>query len=157
MKKNTTLLFITLFLVLSVFVVTSCRDAVKEPPPTGPSSYATLLGLSANPNVLFAGLDTRQVSTITATLKKYDGTPLSGETIYFEIVDSQGSKVNIGFFDPLYTQSMVTDGSGTAEVLYFGPLYGEVARNSYICIRATVAGTGPEFIQTITWIYIVVP
>jgi hypothetical protein len=157
MKKNKTLVFITLSLVLSVFVVTSCRDAVKEPPPTGPSSFAILLSLNANPNVLFAGPTTRQMSTITATLKEYDGTPLSGETIYFEIVNGQGTKIDLGYFDPLLTQSKVTDGSGIAEVLYFGPLYGEVVNNRYLYIRATVAGQGSQIITTTAPIYFVVP
>jgi len=157
MKKNKTLLFITLSLVLSVFVVTSCRDAVEAPSPAGPSSFAILLSMSANPNVLFAGPSTRQMSTITANLKKYDGTPLPGETIYFEIVNAQGMKVDLGYFDPLLTQSKVTDGSGIAEVLYFGPLYGEITSDRFLYIRATVAGQGSEIISTTAPLYFIVP
>ncbi len=157
MKNNKTFVIITLSLALSVFAATSCRDAVNEPAPTGPSSFATLLNLSADPNVLFAGQNTRQMSTITATLNKYDGTPLSGETIYFEIVNYLGEKVDVGYFDPLLTQSKVTDGSGKAHVLYYGPLYGEITKNREFYIRATMAGQGSQIIMTTTPIYFIVP
>jgi hypothetical protein len=156
MKKNKTLVFITLSLLLSVFVVTSCRDAVKETPPTGPSSFAILLSLNANPNVLFAGLTTRQISVITASLKKYDGTPLSGQTIYFEIVNGNGAKVDLGYFEGyLSLQSKVTDGSGATSVNYYGPLSGEIAADGYLYIRATAAGQGSQFIIEKTPVYFV--
>jgi len=149
MNKNKTLILITLSLVLSIFIFTTCkRDAIEEPSPLGPSTYAILLSLEANPNVLFAGLSSRQMTTITATLKKYDGTPLSDKTIYFEVVDANGGRLDLGYFEGSGAlQSKNTDGSGTVRVNYYGPLSPEITANGSIYIRGTVSWEGSQFIM----------
>ena len=156
MKKNKTLILITLSMVLSVFMLTSCRDAVKEPSPIGPSTYAVLLYLNANPNVLSAGPTERPQTIITATLKKYDGTALAGRTLYFEIVDKLGAKLDLGYFEGnLGVKRLDTDGSGTISLIYHGPLSSEIAANGTIYIRATLSGEGSEFITEKASLYII--
>jgi hypothetical protein len=156
MKKNKTLILITLSMVLSVFMLTSCRDAVKEPSPIGPSTFAVLLYLNANPNVLSASMAERPQTTITATLKKYDGTALAGRTLYFEIVDNLGAKLDLGYFEGnIGVKRLETDGSGTVSVIYYGPLASEIAANGTIYVRATLSGEGSEFISEKASLYII--
>jgi hypothetical protein len=156
MKKNTTLVLITLSLVLSVFVFTTCKKAVEEPSPLGPSTFSILLNLNANPNVLFAGLTSRQMTSVTATLQKYDGTPLSDRTIFFEVVDGNGARLDLGYFEGnMSLQSKNTDGSGTARVNYYGPLSQEIIANGNIYIKGTVSWEGSQFIYETAPIYII--
>jgi hypothetical protein len=156
MKKNTTLVLITLSLVLSVFVLTTCRKAVEEPSPLGPSTFSILLNINANPNVLFAGLTSRQMTSVTATLQKYDGTPLADKTIFFEVVDADGARLDLGYFEGnLALQSKNTDGAGTATVNYYGPLSGEITANGNIYIRGTVSWEGSQFVYETAPVYII--
>ncbi|MEW5901142.1 MAG: hypothetical protein AB1715_06745, partial [Acidobacteriota bacterium] len=109
-----------------------------------------------NPNVIFAGLLERQSTTVRAVLKKYDGTPLADRTVFFEIVDEAGARVDIGHFeDSLTVLSKPTDSSGTAETTYFGPLSSEIAENDTFYIRATVAWEGSQFVFDSTALIIV--
>lgn len=145
-------------LALMIFTFYACkRDAIEEPSPFGPSTFAILLNLSASPNVIFAGLTSRQISTITAILKKFDGTPLSGKTLYFEVVDSGGTRIeNMGYFEGnISLQSKNTDGSGTAKLNYYGPLSDEIAANGTVYIKATAAWEGSEFIIETAPLYII--
>ncbi len=158
MKTNKKIFLVTVSLVLTIFTLNSCkRDALKEPSPVGPSSFAVLLYLNASPNVIFAGLSSRQMSTITATLKKYDGTALAGKTLYFEVVDSAGDRVeNIGYFEGNTSlQSKTTDGSGTIKLNYYGPLSEEIAANGTVYIKATAAWEGSQFIYETAPLYII--
>jgi hypothetical protein len=157
MNKNKTLILITLSLVLSILIFTTCkRDAIEEPSPIGPSSFAILLYLEANPNVIFAGFTSRQMTTVTATLKKYDGTPLTNRTIFFEVVDVNGSSVSLGYFEgSMALQSKNTDGSGTAQINYYGPLSKDIASNGTIYIKATIAWEGSQFISETAPLYII--
>jgi hypothetical protein len=158
MNKNKTLILITLSLVLSIFIFTTCkRDAIEEPSPIGPSSFAVLLYLNASPNVIFAGFTSRQMATITATLKKYDGTPFAGKTLYFEVVDSAGDRIeNIGYFEGNTSlQSKNTDGSGIVTLNYYGPLSDEITANGTIYIKATAAWEGSQFIYETAPLYII--
>ncbi len=145
---NTKRTLITLgLIVLAVAAVSSCkRDAVKTPSPVGPSSVATLLMVSANPNVIYAG-SSRGTTVITATLKKYNGTPLSDKTIYFEIGDADGNKLNVGFFeDQQGVASKITDGTGTVKVVYRGPLAEEITQTGAIYIWVRAAWEAADFI-----------
>ena len=54
MKQRTTVITIISLLVLMVFTSSCKRNAVNDPSPFGPSTYAILLDMSASPNVLFA-------------------------------------------------------------------------------------------------------
>ena len=121
--KNRDLLI--LCLILSFTVITSCtRDAVEEPSPVGPSGFAISLKASASPNVLFAGFQRRQPTTITAVLRKFNGEPIAGRTIYFELIDSLlGQRADgIGYFEGFRTAaSEVTDGNGIVTLNYYGP------------------------------------
>ena len=118
-KIYTIALFIS---ILSLVIFTSCsRSDFDHPGPTGPSTLAVLLNLSASPNVLYAGL-TRETTTITATLKKFDGVPLTNKTIHFEIVDSAGTRAYVGFLDNQQTVlTKTTDSSGNISFTYSGP------------------------------------
>jgi len=152
--KKTLILIIGLSFLLAI--TSSCkRSAVEEPSPVGPSTLAVLLKLTTSTNVLFAGLN-RQTANITAVLQKYDGTPLSGRTIYFEIRDAQGLSVYYGFFNGKDSSaSAVTNSSGEASVVYYGPLAQELTSNEQIYIYAIVAGSGKEYIVEKIPIYLI--
>ncbi len=141
-------------MALILFALNSCKsDTVNEPSPTGPSSIAVILNLTASPNAIVAGPTERQTSTITATLKKYDGIPLTGQTILFQIDSPRGS---LGYFEDLRDfLTKTTDANGTVQTTYHGPLCHELARNMEISIRAQVAWEGSQFISDRTPIYVI--
>jgi len=123
MKKNTIVILSFLFFV--ILIAGSCtRSEVEEPSPLGPSTISVIFEVSANPNVLSAGPG-RESSMVSATLKKYDGTPFPGKTVFFEIRDSSGFKTSHAydghFPDKKHAVSRVTDSQGTATVKYYGP------------------------------------
>jgi hypothetical protein len=157
MKTNKTSILLAIVLVLSVITFNSCkRNAVEEPDPLGPSTFAIVLNLNASPNVLFAGLLQRQMSAVTATLKKFDGSAVSNRTVFFEVVDNTGTRLDLGYFEgdmAIHTQN--TDGSGTVRVNYYGPLSEEIVANGTIYIRATVAWEGAQFISDLTPLYVI--
>ncbi len=147
---------IILSLALSFFFFSSCkREAIEEPSPFGPSSFSIILNVSANPNVLFAG-GSRGMTTITASLKKYDGTPLSNKTIYFEIRNFWGWRADVGYFEGNATvKSKTTDGNGMVTVQYWGPLSEELTSNTTLYIYAHVAWEGKESISELCPLYVV--
>ncbi len=154
--KSKIKLTILLSLALSLIFLSSCkRKAIEEPSPFGPSSFSILLNVSASPNLLIAG-ETRAATTITASLKKYDGIPLSNKTIYFEIRDALGNRADVGYFEGNETvKSKVTDGNGTATVLYYGPLSQELTDNTALYIYAHVAWEGTESLSELCPLYII--
>jgi hypothetical protein len=146
-----------LSLVLSISCV---KKKVDQPDPLGPSGYAISLKVSASPNVLFAGTESRETTTVTATLTKFDGTPLSGKTIFFELLDGLVSQRadGIGYFEGMgAVASKVTDGSGRVTIDYHGPTVGEVSNSATdsFYITAHVAWEGAEGISEWAPIYIV--
>ncbi len=157
-----------LCLILSIAVITSCtRDAVEEPSPLGPSGFAISFKVSASPNVLFAGFQQRQATTITAVLKKFNGEPLSGRTVFFEIINATKSQRadSVGYFEGVQAvATRVTDGNGIITINYYGPTAEEIpiildpARNtafdSYY-ITANVAWEGNEMIEEATPVFFV--
>jgi hypothetical protein len=151
--KKTIILATGLVLILAVTACT--RQGVDQPSPVGPSTLATILKISANPNVLNAGTH-RQGATITVSLMKYDGTPLSGRTVYLEINDATDKRANIGFFDGRDSVvSRVTDGGGNAYVTYYAPLKDEIKANCIVHIWASLPGDERTFLQEYTEIYVV--
>ena len=156
MKTIKTIYFIALLLILSAGLITSCRNTVEEPSPLGPSTFSILLRLSANPNTIFAGMTTRQSTAVTASLRRYDGSPVANKTVSFEAVDEFGLRVNVGFFEgnePVLTKA--TDSSGQVNATYYGPFREEIPSSGSIYIRATVAWEGSEFIVERTPLYII--
>lgn len=133
----------------------SCkREAVKEPSPFGPSTLSILLNLTASPNVIFAG-SSREMTTVTATLRRFDGAPLAGKTVYFQ-VESKGGQQNVGFFEVNQAvASRTTNSSGMASINYYGPLALELTKSVVVNIRASVAWEGSEFIEELTPVQIV--
>ncbi|MDH4195839.1 MAG: hypothetical protein OEW05_00370 [Candidatus Aminicenantes bacterium] len=108
---------------VAVFVPSCTRGDIDEPGPTGPSSFAIYLKATASTNTLLAA-DSRGVTTISASLKKYDGAPLSNRTVYFEILDAYFNKQTKapGYFDGNTTVKVgSTDGSGNVSTAYYGP------------------------------------
>jgi len=151
-------------MILSFTVITSCtRDAVEEPSPVGPSGFALSFKASASPNVLFAGFQQRQSTTITAVLRKFNGEPMAGRTVYFELMDSLlGQRVDgVGYFEGFQTAaSEVTDGNGIVTINYYGPTTGELRKreafeNNNFSIAAYVAWEGSEFIYEYVPIYFI--
>lgn len=157
MKTNNKPILIAASVAVLLLTFYACqKSTIDEPSPTGPSSIATTLTLNASPNVIFAGLLDRQTSEITATLMRYDGSPLADKTVFFEVVDSAGTRMNLGYFDGnLAMQSIVTDGSGIARTHYYGPLTEEIADNGYLYVRATVAWDGSQLIADTAPLYVI--
>jgi len=157
MKINKKPVLIAVSLALILFTFYSCKSStVNEPSPFGPSSIATILKLNASPNVLFAGLMDRQTAEVTATLKRYDGASLSGRTVFFEVVNSSGTRVNLGYFDQeVPVQTVATDADGTARTTYYGPLQKELTYDRHLYIRATVTWEGSQFIKDETTLWII--
>jgi hypothetical protein len=157
MKKNTKTSLVMISLALLVFTFNSCKsDVVETPAPLGPSTIAVILDLSASPNVIFATQKERQTVEVTASLKRYDGTPVSDRTVFFEIIDSSGGILDLGYFDQnVSVQNVVTDGDGTARTIYHGPLKRELTHDRHVYIRGTVAWEGSQFIIDKTTIWVV--
>ena len=157
MKNSKKIFPLMALLALALFALNSCQsDTISEPSPLGPSSIGVILNLTANPNVIVAGQTDRQTAVIKATLTKYDGIPLSGRTVLFEVVNGAGRRVNLGFLDgQLSMYTAATDSNGTAWARYYGPLMDEVRSNTDIYIRATVVWEGVQHIQDSIQLYII--
>jgi hypothetical protein len=155
MKINKHFILISL-LVLSLAFFNSCkRTGINEPSPFGPSTYSLLLSVSASPNVVFAGTS-REISTISVTLKKYDGSPVSGQTIHFQVRDILGQRVNVGLFDGNMTAvSRVTDQNGLITLAYHGPFANEMTADAQIYIYALIDWQGTDYITEFVPIYII--
>ncbi len=155
MKQNkSTIVFV--FLCISFVVFSSCkRNGIQEPNPFGPSTFSILLKLAAAPNVIFAG-DTRESTTVTATLKRYNGSPIANTVVHFDIRDAAGNKANLGFFEGNESvKTRTTDQNGLTSVSYYGPFSQELTTDRTIYISANVAWEGNEFINEITPIYLI--
>jgi hypothetical protein len=147
MKRKRVLTF-GLGLVLLLASSACSRNDVGTPSPVGPSSFAVLLKLSASRNVIYAG-DQRDGSTISVSLKQFNGTPLAGRTVYFEICD-------IGYFEGMERViSRQTDSGGNITFVYHGPLNSEIAANTSVYIWASAASEGNEFIEDFAQVNIV--
>jgi len=148
-----------ILLALSLTVFTSCtKNKVEEPSPMGPAGFALSLKVSASSNVIFAGNSTRDTTTITASLKKYDGIPIAGKTIYFEVNDVNGIRTldSIGYFEGHQAvAAKVTDGNGNVAVTYYGPKAAEVISNGYLNITANIAWDGAESVTEWAPVYVV--
>ncbi len=138
MKKNH-LLRIPLVLGLALGLTSSCTpNGITEPPVSEPSSSA-FLQVSASPNAVFAGLSNRDMTTVSARLKKFDNEPIAFRTVFFEIVDSSGIKSKVGRFEgDSSVISKMTDANGEVRLAYYGPLRDEIASNLTVYVRATV-------------------
>jgi hypothetical protein len=158
MKTNKKPILIAVSLALLLFTFYSCKSStVSEPSPLGPSSIAIILDLNANPNVIVAGKLDRQTVEITATVSRYDGAPISDRAVFFEILNKNGNRTGLGYFDGKEsTQIVATDAGGTARTHYYGPLEGEISTNHDLYIRATVTWEGSQFIQDKTPLYIII-
>jgi len=152
-KKNIITIGLLFFCML---IISSCtRSEVEEPSPLGPSTISLIFEVTASPNILTAG-PSRQSSMITASLKKYDGTPYAGKTVLFDIRNAQGQKIYEGFFaGNKSTASRVTDSQGIAEVKYYGPNAKEISSEMEIYIYALVPWQGQEFLISRAPIYII--
>ncbi len=119
--RNTVLIALA---ALAAVSLAGCRSSAECPDPTGPSSAAIVLTATSSTNALFAG-SSRDASVITASLQKFDRTPVANHNLYFEIVDALGQKIYptyAGFFDGnTQTASRMTDGRGNVEITYYGP------------------------------------
>jgi hypothetical protein len=162
MKIKVYILTVLLLALSSGFFTACTRSQVEEPSPVGPSTLAILLDVNSYPNVIFAG-DTRQNVQITADLKKFDGVPLSNQTVTFEIRNEFGGRIFTGFFeDNQSVASKTTDGSGQATVTYHGPLAQEIfienngsTEDKQVYIYAFVGWEGNELIVDYTPVYII--
>ncbi len=152
MKKKTYTLLTIGLVALMIAAFGSCkRDTVGIADPTGPSTLATVLKLGASPNVIAAGLQERQTAVINAHLYKFDGSPISGKIIHFEVIDELGNKFYLGNLDGSQTLvSKSTDGSGRVSVTYRGPLAEELNLGMVrLYIRAFLGWDGKEEISEI--------
>ena len=146
-------------LTLTLFLFASCtKSKVDEPSPLGPAGFAISLKVSASANIIFAGSTARDSTTITARLTRFDGTPLSGKTVFFEVNDVDGirSLDSIGYFEGHQAvATRVTDGSGNVTITYHGPKAAEIIGNGYLYITANVAWEGAEMIAEWAPVYVI--
>jgi hypothetical protein len=153
--SNKKFLIIATALVL-VLGATACkRHDVNQPSPVGPSTLATVLKVSANPNVIIAGSQ-HAGTTISATLRRFDGTPIADRTVTFEVCDTLGNQVDLGYFeghDSVVTRQ--TDGGGNITLAYFGPLSSDIAASTLVNIWATAAAEGDVSVQDFTPVNII--
>jgi hypothetical protein len=154
MNANKSLILATgLVLVLAL---TSCtRHDIDQPSPIGPSTLATVMKVSANPNVMDAG-ERRRSSMIVVSLKKYDGTPIAGRAVFLEVNDATDRRAHIGYFsgdDIVATR--VTDGGGNAYITYYAPVKDEIRASCIVHIWASIPGDERTFLQEYTEIFIV--
>ncbi len=146
---------------LSLVLFTSCvKKKVDEPSPLGPAGFAISLKVSASPNVLFAGTQSRESTTVTAILTRYDGSALPGKTIFFELRNALNARADgVGYFEGVRAAaSKVTDGSGRVSIDYHGPTVGEIQsgfEDTNYYITAHVAWEGTEGISEWTPVYFV--
>lgn len=151
---------IKLFLVSSLMVglvfISSCkRSGIDYPGPTGPSTFAVLLNLSAAPNVIYAGT-ARETTTITANLVHFTGEPIANKLITFEVRDWLGSRIYAGFFDGRHSVvSKATDSGGNVSLTYHGPISDELSDDTQVYIYAFLRWEGKDLISEQTPIYIV--
>lgn len=155
MKTEKTIITVMALAVLMILAPSCKRNSVEEPSPFGPSTYAVILSVSASPNVIFAG-SSREATTITATLKRYDGMAISGKTVHLDIRNSQGSKIPVGYFEGnLSTSTQVTDQNGMVYATYLGPYAQELLTDFTVYITAVVAWEGEVFISEFAPVYII--
>jgi len=155
MKNKTSIIPILALAALLIFTSSCKRNAVEEPSPFGPSSLAVVLKMTASPNVLFAGAS-RDMTTITATLKRYDGMAIAGKTVYFDVRDLSGNRITLGFFEGNQsTPIKITDQNGAVSVNYYGPFAQEIIADGTFYVSATVAWAGEEFIYEYAPLYVI--
>lgn len=155
MKLKTHLIPV-LCLCFGIILLNSCkRNGVQEPNPFGPATFSILLNMGAAPNVIFAG-DTRESTTITATLQRFDGTPIANTFIHFDIKDVTGNRANIGFFEGNESvATKTTDPNGRVSINYYGPFSYELTDDAMIYISASAAWEEDEFITELAPVYLI--
>ncbi|MBN2245176.1 MAG: hypothetical protein JW755_04960 [Candidatus Aminicenantes bacterium] len=159
-SKYKIIISVTAVLTLIIGFNSCKRSSIEQPSPVGPSNFAVVLRVVASPNVLYSSTS-QQKTTLTATLTKYNGIPISDRTVTFDIRNEMGIKLSLGHFeDNQPVISKVTDSNGIVRVDYFGPLakdlrdeYGN--ENTTIYIYAYVSWDAKEFIQEIAPIYLI--
>jgi hypothetical protein len=154
MKNKTTTLTTLALVVLMIFTSSCTRNAVEEPSPLGPSSFSTILSMSASPNVIFAGPN-REMTTITTSLSRFDGIAIANKTVHFDIRDAFGTNITIGHFESNQaTATKITDINGRISLDYYGPFAQELLADMTVYITAIVAWEGEEFISEFAPVYI---
>ena len=148
-----------LTLVLGMVLLLACsvctRQDVGTPSPVGPSSFSVLLKLSASPNIIACRSD-RQGTTITVSLKQFNGTPLANRTVHFAIRDANYNRVNIGYFEGMTCcLSKVTDSNGNITFVYYGPINSEIKSGASVFIWGMAALEGNDFIEDFAKVNIV--
>lgn len=149
-------IWIPCFVLLFAATFSSCkRLGITEPDAFGPSTFAMLLNVSLSPNVIFAGLN-RESTTIQIDVKKYDGTPVSGQQINVQVRNAAGERVAIGYFEGNQTAvAKTTNANGVISLIYYGPLAGELVGDSQLYIHAIIDWQGTDYISEYAPLYIV--
>jgi hypothetical protein len=142
MKMKTKIKYVFFLpLVLGFLMFPSCaRDTVDEPSPFGPSSFALVFHISANPNVLYC-TSQKPRSTIKASLNSNDGSPVSGTRIYFSI-DGPGN-----FSGGKTKAHVTTDSNGKVSISYIGPTGNNLNADRDAWIRGHVETSTPYYIH----------
>jgi len=121
MKKT----FFLLLIISLVLAVSSCkRTDVADPDWDSPAGFYVLLEGSANPALLFIDGNIH-TSTIYVRVTNSKGTPLAGETIFFEQLASSTSHQQIewGYFENnSATIKKVTNANGEVSVTFYSPV-----------------------------------
>src|SRR4051812_48598573 len=135
----------TIWGIVSVLGVSACTVSETETPPlTGPSTFATSVVLSANPDTIAlgqSGTAAGQQSLILLRVVDFNGLPKAGQTVRLDTVVN-GSVVSCG---QLSARTVITDSDGRAATVFTAPgtppNCAAFNPDGTISIRATPVGT----------------
>ncbi len=126
--------------VLLILAASCTRSAVDFDSPTGPSTQSLTFTLEAHPNVILATAE--RPSSIIKGIVRRNSVPVANLPVYFTIVSGPGE------FDEYLTRVMaLTDSTGTAEVVYYGPSADEIAADTTVLIKGQPETTSPDYIH----------
>jgi hypothetical protein len=97
------------------------------------------LFLRASPNVLWIKAGSKK-STLTATLRKVEGAPIKGRTIFFSFETGPGE-----FKNGKRTAYVTTNANGEAKVIYVSPNRNNLGSNTVVEIRAHLETEDPNW------------
>jgi hypothetical protein len=126
--------------VLLLLAASCTRSAVDFESPSGPSTQSLTFALEAHPNVILATAE--RPSAVVKGIVRRNGEPAVNVPVYFTIVSGPGE------FDEYLTRTVaLTDSTGTAQVVYYGPSADEIAADATVLIKGQPETTTPEYVH----------
>lgn len=143
---------ITILIIVSLIIYqAACKlDKVEIPEPTGISGAKVFLTIAANPDILISNGISR--TTVSVRLADYQNKPIGNVTVFFETLNADQQKWDIGRFT---SNRVVTGGDGMAYTYWIAP---NTSIDTIILIRVTtIDGEWSYQINATTMVYLVKP